>query len=57
MTSKTICDICGRDYSIYGSNGVCDECGAEIEKSLMDAKEGRVTEFKTAKDLIKFLEG
>jgi len=45
-TPKTICELCGKDYSIYGNDGVCDECGAEIKKSLMDAKEGRISKLK-----------
>jgi hypothetical protein len=27
MTPK--CKICKRDYSIYGSDGICDECSVE----------------------------
>ena len=29
MSKDTICKKCGRDYQIYGSDGICDECAVE----------------------------
>lgn len=29
MIRNTICKKCGRDYQIYGSDGICDECAVD----------------------------
>ena len=52
---KTICELCGKDYSIYGNDGVCDECGAEIEKSYCDIAQRRLDNVPVR--LEKFIEG